>query len=216
MPHNAFDWIKASIWFQKKKSEFVLLILAVFIFSSCTSLSKLGVKDYPIDSLNKGNYFELDGFFMNNHDTIIGEIVHKPENGVDNLKSQTLLNQLFLNIPESYYRDNDGNIIDPKEKWIELKFLSNKKATVTMYHNDKVVFSKVIHGKIKNGYFYLRPKIYVIPFVPLVFGYNFERTRIGKSGNILLVDHSVNMWGFALVAGSSERAYTSSSYLKKK
>ena len=138
-----------------------------------------------------------------------------PGNGFDELEQQMILNQLFLNIPESYYRDTEGNMIDPNEKYVKIEFLSSKKATVSFYHNERFVFSKNINGRFKNGYFYLRPKIFVIPIVPLVFGYNFERTRIGKSGSNLLIDYSVNRWGFALVAGSSDKGYTSSVYRKK-
>ena len=85
-----------------------------------------------------------------------------------------------------------------------------------MYHNDKFVFSKNIRGKFRNGYFYRRPKVYVMPLIPLLFGYNFERTRIGITTNEdLIIDYTINMWGFALVAGSAEKGATSSIYKKK-
>ena len=103
------------------------------------------------------------------------------------------------------------------EKWIKIEFNTQETATISMYHNDKFLFSKDIHGKFKNGYFYLQPKVYVIPFIPLIFGYNFQRTRIGKTTDEgLLIDYKVNRWGFALIAGSQESGNASSIYAKKK
>jgi hypothetical protein len=189
-------------------------IIAIFM-TSCTSLKTLGLQDYPNDNLSKDSYADLNGLYSNRHDTIIGDLVHMPGSGFDELERQTILTQLFLNIPESYYRDNNGIMIDPNEKYVQIDFKKKSKAIVSFYHKDSLVFSKNINGKFKNGYFYLRPKIFVIPIVPLVFGYNFERTRIGKSGSNLLIDYSVNRWGFALVAGSSDKGFTSSIYRKR-
>ncbi len=207
---------------RKKKKEFqvqilksITWILAILIFSSCTSLSKLGLDNYPNDKLTKTNYLDVNGIYSNSHDTISGKLKHEPYAGFDELEQQTILNQLFLTIPESYYRESSGEIIPPDEKWVKIEFKSDKKAIVSMYHNKNFVFSKEIRGKIKGGYFYLRPKWYIIPIVPIAFGYNFERARIGKSGTKLLIDYSVNMWGFALVAGSSDRGYCSSVYKLK-
>jgi hypothetical protein len=190
-------------------------VMIIVVLSSCTSLSELGLENYPNDELSKTNYSDLNGTYSNSHDTIFGELKHIPYNGFDELEQQTIISQLFIFIPESFYRGNYGEIIPPEEKWVSFEFISDKKANVSLYQNDSFIFSKEIHGKFKDGYFYLRPKWYIIPLVPFVFGYSFERARIGKSGTSLLIDYSVNMWGFAVFAGSSDKGYSSSVFEQK-
>ena len=203
----------------KNRHLFLTVCIMFILFStSCTSLTKLGVDDYPNDNLTKKNYSELNGTYSNSHDTIFGKLEHAPFDGYNELElleHQNILNQLFLIVPESSFRSEDKKIIDPKEKWIKIEFKSSRKAVVSMYHNDKFVFSKNIHGKYKNGYFYLRPKIFIFPGIPLAFGYSFERARLGKSGDNLLLDYSINMWVVAAISGSSDKGYCSSVYKKK-
>ena len=210
--------INESWRYKIKYLKFAIWTLEILLLTSCTSLSKLGLKDYPNDRLSKHNYHELNGIYSNCHDTILGRLEHAPYDGYSEpemLNSQDIISQLFFNPPESSYREIDGKIIQPNEKWIKIEFLTKRKAIVSMYHNDRFVFSKIIHGKFRNGYFYLRPKIFIIPLVPIVFGYYFERARIGKSSKNLLIDYTINMWGFAIAAGSSEKGYTSSVYKRK-
>jgi hypothetical protein len=85
-----------------------------------------------------------------------------------------------------------------------------------MYHNNEFVFSKKIHGKFKNGFFYLRQKFYILPLIPILFGYNFERARIGKTmDSNLIIDYTVNSWGLALVAVGSDKGVASTIYKRK-
>ena len=192
---------------------FYILSILILVTTGCKSLSKVGSNNFQVVNLTKDNFKQLNGTYSNSFDTIIGTINHFPYDGLSDKQRVTVLNQLFQNFPETAWRDKNGNMINHKEKWIKIDFNSKKRATISMYHNDKFVFSKNIRGKFKNGYFYLRPKIYVIPIFPLVFGYNFERTRMGKTTDgDLIMDYTVNMWGFALFAGSADKGATSSIY----
>jgi hypothetical protein len=177
-------------------------------------LSKVGGSFQVVD-LTKDNFQNLNGTYSNTSDTLVGAI--NSSNRASSEQQAVILGQLFQFYPETAWRDKNGNFINPKEKWIKIDFNSKKKASVSMYHNDKFVFSKNIRGKFKNGYFYIRPKIYVIPLFPVFFAYNFERARIGKTTNDdLIIDYTVNRLGFALVAGGSDNGATSSIYKKKK
>jgi len=192
------------------------LIVLTFT-SSCKSLSEIGSKNTHILTISKDDFNKLNGTYSNSFDTTFGKVTHSPYDGRSDVERLTVLNQLFNNYPESAWRDESGKIIDPKEKWVKIEFNSRKIATVSMYHNDKFIFSKNIHGKFKNGYFYLRPKVYIIPFFPLIFAYCFERVRIGKTkDDYLAIDYRTNNGGFALIAGGSERGSASSIYEKKK
>ena len=200
--------------------KFLHLYFAIFtlVATGCKSLSNVGSHNYNILDVTwtKDDFKRLNGTYSNSFDTIVVEIMgHNPYNALIDKQHISALNQLFLCIPEKVSRDENGEWIDLKEKFIKIEFNSKKQATISMFHNDKCIFSKNIHGKFKNGYFYLRPKIYVIPLIPLVFGYNFERSRIGKTlYDDLIIDFTVNSWRGALMAGSPavERGTTSSIY----
>jgi hypothetical protein len=196
---------------------FYIFATLTLITTSCKSLSNVGGNNFQVVDLIKDDFKQLNGTYSNSFDTIVGTINHSPYDGFSDEQRVTVLSQLFYNVPEKAWRDENGKMINHKEKWIKIEFNSKKQATISMYHNDKLVFSKKIHGKFKNGYFYLRPKMYVIPLFPLVFGYNFERARMGKTtDDDLVIDYTVNMWGFAVFAGSADKGATSSIYKKKK
>lgn len=95
---------------------------------------------------------------------------------------------------------------------MEIKFISVKKGVVNVLQNDTVLFTKNIRGKIRNGYFYVRPKIFIIPFFPILYWHNFERVRIGKIGDDIVIDHTLRSWGFALFAGGSDNGQSTSIY----
>ena len=193
-----------------KMKNLLLIIIIAFTIIGCKPLSKLGIESYTIDNIGKSNLSELNGTYMNQHDTVVGKLRYTPGSGFDELEELSILNQLFLSVPKIAWRDSLGTMIEPDEKYIQIEFINSHKAKISFYHNDKFIFTKKIRGKIKNGYFYLRPKAFVIPLIPLIFGYSFQRTRIGKSRDNLIIDYTVNQWGFALVAGSSNKGYSSS------
>jgi len=197
--------------------------ILTLVATGCKSLSKVGNHNYNIldVTITKDDFRKLNGTYYNSFDTIVVEIIgQNPYNALIRYKRHvTALSQLFIYIPQKVSRDENDKWIDLKEKSINIEFNSKKQVTISMFHDDKCTFSKNIHGKFKNGYFYLRPKIYVIPLIPLVFGYNFERARIGKTlYDDLIIDFTVNSWGGVIMAGSPavERGTTSSIYKKVK
>jgi hypothetical protein len=200
-----------------RRKYFYIFTILTLVVTGCKSLSKVGNTNTQIEiALTKDDFEQLNGVYSNSFDTIIGTINHFPYDGLSDERRVTVLSQLFQNYPETAWRNKSGKMINPQEKWIKIGFNSKKQATISLYQNDKFVFSKNIHGKFKNGYFYLRPKVYVIPLIPILFGYNFERTRIGKTtDDDLIIDYTVNRWGFALVAGSADKGASSTIYKKK-
>jgi hypothetical protein len=196
---------------------FCIFAILTFATTGCKSFSKIGSNNFQIVDFTEDDFKQLNGTYSNSFDTIVGTINDSSYDGLGDKPRVDVLSQLLKNFPETARRDENGKMINPKEKWIKIEFISKKQATINMYHNDKFVFSKTILGKFKNGYFYPRPKILVIPLFPLVFGYNFERARIGKTTeDDLIIDYTVNMLGFAWVAGSVKKGATSSIYKKKK
>ena len=84
------------------------------------------------------------------------------------------------------------------------------------YQKGNCFLTKRIKGKFKNGYFYVKPKVSLIPFFPVYYVHDIERVRISKVGDDIVVDHSVKMWGFALIAGATESGRSTSIYKSKK
>jgi hypothetical protein len=159
-------------------------------------------KTFEIEKISSSEFSKLDGEYRNQMDSLYGRIEHSPYRGVpeDRLK---LCDRLFLIPPDSGYYQN---VV------VRLEFISRNKANVKVRNDQGLISSKSIKGKFKNGYFYLRPKGFIIPFFPIYYHHNFERARIGKSVKGLIVDHTINSWGFALFAGSSDFGRSTSTY----
>ena len=176
-------------------------MLILIVVSGCKPLASIEMNNQVVSPVDKDKYLELNGVYTNSHDVIERSLKQIP--GEYEL---TLINQLFRVGPYS--------IGKPEEQSIKIEFQSKKNAIVSMYQNTEFVFKKEIHGKFKHGYFYVRPKVFVLPLFPLIFGYRFRRTRIGKSGNYLIVNYNINEFVWFIAAVGSERGYASSLYKK--
>ena len=185
---------------------FLYLMLITFLSVSCSSLSNLSNSTYPITHLNKENFQNLNGIYENYQDTVFGKITHHPGRGF-NENNISLLNRLFIFIPNEAYNEKTA---------IEIKFVTNRKAEINTYLDDSLITSRKIRGRFKQGYFYTRPKILIIPFFPVLYVHDFERVRIGKTESNLIIDHSIRSWGFALFAGGSDLGSNTSIYKIKK
>jgi hypothetical protein len=153
--------------------------------------------------VTKENFTALNGFYRNKQDTVFGKIRHSPVHSIaDN--NESLIDRLFILLPDKrgFY---EATLID-------IEFISHKMATIKAYKNDSLIFTKNLRGKFKNGYFYVNPKMYIIPFPPLFYVHNFERVRLAKYEGDLIVDHTKMLWGFALLAGGSDYGRSTSIY----
>lgn len=183
--------------------HFRLLTLFLIIISvGCRPLKNLTPTTYQIEPIKKNEFAKLNGRYNDIQDTVFGKIEHNPGRGIDE-NNRRLLDRLFI-----FYSDKAYD----KGTTVEINFISNKKATVNAYQNGTILFTKNIRGKFKKGYFYVRPKIFIIPFFPVFYWHNFERVRIGKIGNDIVVDHTLKSWGFALFAGGSDNGLSTSIY----
>ncbi|WP_430401664.1 hypothetical protein [Fluviicola sp.] len=185
--------------------SFTLLLLTI----SCTQLKRLELKDYPITPVSRENYKELNGTYLNRSDTACGTSYDSRVDRSDiPVTDDDLIRTLITKIPESVDLDQGESV--------KIEFTSRKKATIGYYRVDKLLFSKVISGKFKNGYFYRRTKWYLIPFFPLFARYENDQVRIGKSGDKLIVDSYYKSFGLYFIAGGSNRGRTKAVYPIKK
>lgn len=184
----------------------LLIIFLVTISIGCRPLKNLSPTTYSIEPIQKGEFAKLNGKYNDIQDTVFGKMEHYPGSGIDE-NNKRLIDRLFIFYP---------NKASEKGITVEIKFTSNKKATVNTYQNGTILFTKNIHGKFKNGYFYVRPKIFIIPFFPILYWHNFERVRIGKIQDDIIVDHTLKSWGFAFIAGGSDNGLSTSIYKRRK
>ncbi len=189
-----------------------LLIKGLLIFlilnstTGCQPLKNMSSNDYLIDNLQKNDFVKLNGIYQNSQDTVFGQIVHMPYRGI-NENIRNLIDRLFIFYPDKAYESNVT---------VKFEFISKRQANVSAYQNGQIFLTKKIGGKFKNGYFYVKPKMFLIPFFPVLYVHNFERVRIGKVENDIVVDHTIKMWGFALFAGGSDSGRSTSIYKTEK
>jgi len=180
----------------------LLTLILLLISVGCRPLKNLSPTTYSIEPIPENELTKLDGRYSDLQDTVFGKIEHFPARGMDE-NNRRLLDRLFNFYPNKAYE---------KGTTVEIKFTSNKNATVNAYQNGTILFTKNVHGKVKKGYFYVRPKIFIIPFFPVFYWHNFEKVRIGKIGNDIIVDHTLRSWGFALFAGGEDTGRSTSIY----
>lgn len=159
-----------------------------------------------IKKLDKTNFTDLNGSYFNGQKAVYGKLEHFPyPNEDDNI--QSLVDALFI-----FYPEEGNHSVD-----VQLNFESKKLCLISVTKDNQELFSKKLRGRFKKGYFYLRPRFYLVPFFPVLYVHNFERTRIGLTvENHLVVDYSKKMWGFALIAGGSTNGRTTSLHNEKK
>ncbi len=186
----------------------------MLVLLSCKSLSKMGLKEYPATPLSKRNFKSANGTYSEVPDTGNGQMSREPGTGFYGEKGLTLFDQLpsWIGPPKEAYRKPNGEDIPPAEKRVKIEFLTAHKARISLYYRDNLLLRKNIRGRFKKGYFYRRPNVCFIPFLPLIAVVHSTRTRIGISEGKLLMDHRVFSWGFALVAGSFTKGHVSSVY----
>jgi hypothetical protein len=170
-----------------KPSPITIFLLLLLLFTSCQSLQKLSPDEFQNHEINNDNFSILNGTYRSRNEN-----------------DKTLSERLFLFSPKG-----DTS----KKSTIQFTFNTHRKCTVTMFNGTQTIHTKKLSGKIKNGYFYVRPKFLIIPFFPVWYEHQFKRVRITKTlDNYLVIDHTEKMWGFALVAGSKEKGRVTSLY----
>jgi|JI10StandDraft_1071094.scaffolds.fasta_scaffold806334_1 hypothetical protein len=179
-----------------------LLITSAFVVS-CAAIKHDSIR--IVNKLEKEDFKQLNGQYTNNPNDGSGKLLRSQYNGEYQLKS------LWANI-DSY---QIGSSSDWKTQSVDIEFLTPKKAIFRLNKGDSLIDKKTVRGKFKDGYFYERPFLVIFPLVPVLFGHNTNRLRIGKVENGLVADYKWNTWMFFLIAGQSEKGESSLIFSKK-
>lgn len=184
----------------------LLLIFLVITFSQCTPLKRMGFEEISTKNITKENYKNLEGTYSNT------PILYKTKfSGIPYPYADTLtLFSILSGEPNSSFKPDN-----PTDS-VAIKLLSKNKILITLINEKEDIVNLTLRGRIKNGHFYSRTKGFVVPFIPILFGYRFERFRIGLiKNNNLSVDFRLNHWAFALIAGTTEKGSCSAIYEKE-
>lgn len=183
-----------------------LFLLACLAFCGCKTLADISSERAMPEHLNKSDFKNLNGYYSNSSTEVVGKRGLYPGGRWKPVEKSNLLPLLYKRLPAGEVREADTVT---REK-VQIHFNSPRMAVVSLYRNDSLAYSIRIKGRFKEGFFYLRPKNYAVPFFPVWFGYNAERARMGMAGHGLLIDYRLSMWGFALFGGTDTRVEISS------
>ena len=186
-----------------KKISLLLLSLSFLCLSSCKSLKNLAFSNQPIDTLSYSGSDLLSGTYSNAPDTSVNKIAIGPH--YPSFSQTSLFNKM------SFRKQNTAN---PEKQKLCISILSKNRLKLILLEENKPVEELTIRGKFASGYFYGRQKIFLLPFIPLLWGYRFERFRIGRSGEHLIINFRTNQWAFGLFFGYSENGTFSGLYRK--
>ena len=186
-----------------KNLLFIFIIITVFL-QSCATIKD--VQHYKTDGIDKTNYTKLNGQYSNIHtDTTV--ISYNRSGGLE-YTPKTLWSHTY-----GYNYDKEkGN---SQEQTVKLEFKTHRKILLSLYEKDSLIANRTIRGRIKNGFFYRKPHLVIIPLIPLVMSYHSYRYRIGFSNNSIVIDYSWKFWGIALIAGGAGNGQTSTTFKKR-
>ncbi|WP_148267929.1 hypothetical protein [Flavobacterium branchiophilum] len=143
---------------------------------SCVSLKKLEQNDKQV-TLTKSNLNLLNGTYQNNNENYDIEYEY--------FWGSFLRSSEFK---KAYLLANKGK----RNYIVSINVISEKKINIEISINGEVIKSKIIKGKIKNGYFEQNRKLFTIPAL-LVNVFHNSKLRIGllNNGNIITDKKSI-------------------------
>ena len=184
------------------RNRLFLLLLSVLL-TSCTA-----IKDIPserITKIEKTDFKKLNGKFSNYPSVSNGAM-----KSCVGLKFEPVSLWSQINGYRQFGTEDSIRL-----QYVTLDFVSKKKAIAKLWDNSELKTTKKIRGRIKQGYFYRRPYFVAVPLIPLLFGYNLRKYRIGISDDSIVVDYRWDYWFFAIASGNCEHGKSSSIYQRE-
>jgi len=179
----------------------ILLIITSLLTTCCAVINDLPNPERV--NVKKNDFSKLNCRIANYPTTAIAS-------NVDDMVSNSIQEIPFWN-----QLNGDRNYFDKEHfmgQLVTIEFESDKRATAKLWHNDTLLATKTLKGRIKKGYFNARPYFLFLPFVPLIFGYNTHHYRIGMTNDSITVDYKWNFWLFAIFAGTYSKGQTYSTF----
>ena len=188
---------------KSKRKVVRVLFFSVFLLTSC-----MAFKDTTLNkqaSITNENYTDINGIYSNLPlDTVL--VSYQQVAGPPYYPSPLWEN--------TYGYLSNKRLADTTAKKVKVEIIRHNRIRLTLLKNGEIEKERIIRGRIRDGYFYGRQHFILIPFIPIVFGYNSYRCRIGKTGNDLLIDFKWNYWAFAIIAGGNGKGQSGTTYKK--
>ncbi|AHM62794.1 hypothetical protein D770_22745 [Flammeovirgaceae bacterium 311] len=185
------------------KNHWNILVLG-FLIMSCTSFKEIERSNR--DYVDEANMFSLAGVYESIPHKL-GNVVYlsKPIS-VGDESQHNLLFERFKLSPTKNYADSASRF------FVQVQPVNKKTIALNLIKDSEIQKTKRIKGKYKDGYFYRRKQLIIVPFVPILFGFRAQRQRIGLENDLLIVDLRINMWVSFLIAGRFESSQQEAKY----
>ncbi|AXP81618.1 hypothetical protein CJ739_2545 [Mariniflexile rhizosphaerae] len=144
-----------------------LLFLIIILFSSCISTKKL----------IRNSTTEISEFDKNNLDGIYSNINKQAEN-----------NSLWFILTKTITQKFNQTSIENYN--VKITLSNDKTLNIKLVKQDSILEEYNLPGKIKNQYFSVDKDLKLIPFYPIYYIRNEQKTIVGndKDGNLVLVN----------------------------
>lgn len=129
----------------------------------------------------------------------------KPISVTDKSERNFLFDRFRLT-PTKSYADSAAKYV------VELEPLNARTIQLSLMEGTEIIKTKKLKGRYRDGYFYSRRQLIVVPFIPVLFGYRVQRQRIGLEAGKLVVDLRQKIWVSFLVAGRAENSQQEAKY----
>ena len=144
------------------KSEHIykLLLLTIILFSSCISTKKL----------------------IRNSSTVVSEFSENKLNGIYSNGNKTSDGYNLWFILTKHKESDSSNV--------KITLLKEQILNIKLIRQDSILEEYNLYGKIKNSYFSIDRDLKLIPFYPIYYIRNEQKTILGndKDGNLILVN----------------------------
>lgn len=180
------------------KKNILLIIIWSIIFQSCLSMKDMNTA--KTNSIIRENQNNLNGIYSNSPNGILN-------NEAEDLK-KLLLNPFYVYAWEEE-KDYKGEI--------KITQISDKKIKVTYFKDDKLVKTKTLKGKFKNGFFIVKRKLRPIGIPFVFYTYKERRIMIGsdKEDNLIVKTGRYD-FGMILFFGGGGKEINKYTFKKKK
>ncbi len=144
--------------------QLILILLTIGVFYSCSHLKHF----------EKNTYTPI---FLKSLQQINGDYKLKGKTGAS-----------LTNLLEFNTKINFTNHKIDSTYFVRLTALTNQKIEATLYHQNKIVETKTLKGKLENNYFSLKHSFKFKIIYLLINGFSSSKTRFGISsnGNLIL------------------------------
>jgi len=188
----------------KRGFSIIFLISCSIASVGCSSFSNKGLKRETVE-LNENNIYQLNGTYFNYASAYYNEKIYP-----DSIAKKVNAYNLITANPIKLTRLDSLDLASSTDSF-SLRFIDTNQIEIKYFIGGRTLYTEIIPGKIKKGFFYLDNKFYKRNGIPFIWGGIItEKKRIGISeDNYLIVNTIYKSKGallLFLLGGSESKA----------